>query len=72
MCRKEAGSLQGLSAGGGQWKNGTNQGQSWNKAKVDSSVKTDARKRVTELLEKYPLYKELDLEYLEKSFPYSK
>ena len=46
--------------------------KSKNKAKVDSSVKTDARKRVTELLEKYPLYKELDLEYLEKSFPYSK
>ncbi len=46
--------------------------KSKNKAKVRAEVKADARKRVAELLEKYPLYKELDLEYLEKCFPYNK
>ncbi len=46
--------------------------KSKNKAKVRAEVKADARKRVAELLGKYPLYKELDLEYLEKCFPYNK
>ncbi len=46
--------------------------KSKNKAKVSSEVKVEARKRVAELLGKYPLYKELDLEYLEKCFPYNR
>ncbi len=46
--------------------------KSRNKAKVLSSIKSDARERVSKLLARYPLYKELDLEYLEKHFPYGK
>ena len=49
---------------------GEHQGEvSRNKAKVAAEVKTDAKKRVEDLLSRFPLYGELDLEYLEKYFP---
>ena len=40
-----------------------------NKAKVAPDVKADAKNRVENLLSRFPLYGELDLEYLEKYFP---
>ncbi len=40
-----------------------------NKAKVAPEVKEEARMRVKTLLDAFPLYRELDLEYLGKAFP---
>ncbi len=40
-----------------------------NKAKVPSEVKEEARARIKALLDAFPLYRELDLGYLEKAFP---
>ncbi len=42
--------------------------KSKNKAKADPAVLNEARKRVASLLEKFPLYPELDLAFLEKEF----
>lgn len=41
-----------------------------NRAHVAKEIKEDAKRRVLSLLERFPLYKELDLDYLEKCFPY--
>lgn len=41
-----------------------------NRAHVEKSVKEDAKARVISLLERFPLYRELDLGYLERAFPY--
>ncbi len=43
-----------------------------NRAQAGKDVKTEARRRVEGLLSRFPLYRELDLEYLEKCFPYRK
>ncbi len=44
--------------------------KSKNKAKCSDAVMESAKKEIASLLEEFPLYKELDLEYLERAFPY--
>ena len=46
--------------------------ESKNRATVSKEVKAEAKKRVEDLLGRFPLYGELDLDYLEKNFPYTK
>ena len=48
---------------------GNNKGeQSKNKAKIDEEKRREIKNRVEALLSRYPLYKELDLAFLEKEF----
>ncbi len=48
---------------------GEHQGEvSKNRAKIDASIKKDVKNRVESLLSRFTLYKDLDLEYLEKCF----
>ncbi len=39
-----------------------------NKARIKASIKEESKRRVKELLKRFPLYKELDLEYLLSNF----
>lgn len=42
--------------------------KSKSRGKTDAAVKNEAQKRVLDLLNNFPLYKELDLEFLQKNF----